>query len=198
MGALDQYLVDRAHGLIKLLDPPFDTTAVDPGYIKGYLPGVRENGGQYTHAAIWAAMAFAALGDAQRTCELLDMILPTNHSMSQQASNVFKAEPYVVSADVYSVEPHCGRGGWSWYTGSAAWLYRLITESLLGLRLRGQMECLDLLQRLQKAQDDLQRIFESVRSYAAPIHLQLSDCDLSEVWREAWEDLKKVLHFVYD
>jgi len=135
MDSLDERLVDRAHGLIKLLDPPFDTSAVDPGYIKGYLPGVRENGGQYTHAAIWAAMGFAALGDARRACELLEMILPTHHSMSQQASDVFKVEPYVVVADVYSVEPHCGRGGWTWYTGSAAWLYRLITESLLGLRL---------------------------------------------------------------
>ena len=137
MDALDERLVDRAHGLIKLLDPPFDTSDADPGYIKGYLPGVRENGGQYTHAAIWAAMAFAALGDAQRAGELLAMILPTNHSLSPQASNIFKVEPYVVSADVYSVEPHCGRGGWSWYTGSAGWLYRLITESLLGLQLEG-------------------------------------------------------------
>jgi cellobiose phosphorylase len=135
MDALDERLVDRSHALIKLLDPPFDTSAADPGYIKGYLPGVRENGGQYTHAAIWAAMAFAQLGDANRAGELLAMIAPANHALTPQAADLFKVEPYVVSADVYSVVPHRGRGGWSWYTGSAAWLYRLITESLLGLHL---------------------------------------------------------------
>ena len=133
MAALDQRLVDRRHALVKLLDPPFDRTTSDPGYIKGYLPGVRENGGQYTHAAIWASMAFAALGDAERACELLAMINPINHSLSAQASDVYKVEPYVVSADVYAVAPHVGRGGWSWYTGSAGWLYRLIIESILGL-----------------------------------------------------------------
>jgi len=134
MDALDRRLVDRAHAIVKLLDPPFDKMDQDPGYIKGYLPGVRENGGQYTHAAIWASMAFAALDDAERACELLDFINPINHSLTAQAVDVFKAEPYVVSADVYAVAPHIGRGGWSWYTGSAGWLYRLITESILGLQ----------------------------------------------------------------
>jgi cellobiose phosphorylase len=137
MNALDQRLVDREHALIKLLDPPFDKSKPDPGYIKGYLPGVRENGGQYTHAGIWASMAFAALGDGQRACELLEMLNPINHSLSPDAASRYKVEPYVVAADVYAKAPHVGRGGWSWYTGSAGWLYRLITESILGLQLEG-------------------------------------------------------------
>jgi len=135
MSSLDRLLVDREHALVKLLDPPFDNSNLDPGYIKGYLPGIRENGGQYTHAAIWASMAFAALGDAERACELLAMIDPSGHSNSPQAATVFKVEPYVVTGDVYAVEPHIGRGGWSWYTGSAGWMYRSIVESILGLRL---------------------------------------------------------------
>ncbi len=135
MDAVYARLVRRDHGLIQLLDPPFDTSDMDPGYIKGYVPGVRENGGQYTHAAIWTIMAFAALGDNQRAWELLAMINPVNHGKSAAGVAVYKVEPYVVSADVYAVSPHAGRGGWSWYTGSAGWMYRLIVESLLGLRL---------------------------------------------------------------
>ena len=142
MDALDHHLVrrgvDGGPGLVQLLDPPFDTSALDPGYIKGYVPGVRENGGQYTHAAIWAAMAYAQLGDAKRAWELLDLINPVNHGRSAQEVAVYKAEPYVVAADVYGVAPHTGRGGWTWYTGSAGWLYRLILESLLGLNLEAQ------------------------------------------------------------
>jgi cellobiose phosphorylase len=135
MEALDARLVRRDLGLIQLLDPPFDTSALDPGYIKGYVPGVRENGGQYTHAAIWAAMAFAAQGDRARTWELFSMINPINHGRSPDAIATYKVEPYVVAADVYAVSPHGGRGGWTWYTGSAGWMYRLILESILGLRL---------------------------------------------------------------
>ncbi len=135
MDAVDKRLVRRDHALIQLLDPPFDKSELDPGYIKGYVPGVRENGGQYTHAAVWAAMAFAALGDARRAWELLAMINPVNHAKSPEATQVYKVEPYVVAADVYAVAPHMGRGGWTWYTGSAGWLYRLIVESLLGLML---------------------------------------------------------------
>jgi cellobiose phosphorylase len=136
MEALDTRLVRRDQGLIRLLDPPFDTSDLNPGYIKGYVPGVRENGGQYTHAAIWAAMAFAARGD-QRAWELLAIINPVNHARSPEAVATYKVEPYVAAADVYAVAPHIGRGGWTWYTGSAGWLYRLIVESLLGLRLEG-------------------------------------------------------------
>ncbi|MGB5742715.1 MAG: glycosyl hydrolase family 65 protein, partial [Sedimenticolaceae bacterium] len=125
----------REHALVQLLDPPFDKTDMDPGYIKGYVPGVRENGGQYTHGAIWTAMAFAALGDSGRAWELTTMINPANHAKSQEAIDTYKVEPYVMAADVYAVAPHTGRGGWTWYTGSAGWMYRLILESLLGLRL---------------------------------------------------------------
>jgi cyclic beta-1,2-glucan synthetase len=135
MDALDRRLVDRDHGLIKLLAPPFDKSELDPGYIRGYVPGVRENGGQYTHAAIWASMAFAAMGDSKRAWELFDMINPVNHALSPETVAVYKVEPYVMAADIYAVAPHVGRGGWTWYTGSAGWMYRLVIESLLGLRL---------------------------------------------------------------
>jgi cellobiose phosphorylase len=135
MNAVDERLVRRNKKLIQLLDPPFDKSTLDPGYIKGYVPGVRENGGQYTHAAIWSAMAFAALGDGHRAWELMDMINPVNHGGSSEAIATYKVEPYVVAADVYALPPHTGRGGWTWYTGSAGWMYRLIMESLLGLRL---------------------------------------------------------------
>ena len=135
MDALDQRLVRRDHALVQLLDPPFDSSDLDPGYIRGYVPGVRENGGQYTQAAIWAAMAFAKLGDTERAWELLGMINALHHGESPERTAVYKVEPYVVAADVYAVAPHTGRGGWTWYTGAAGWMYRLIMESLLGLRL---------------------------------------------------------------
>jgi len=134
MQALDQHLVRRRDGLIQLLEPPFDRSPMNPGYIKGYLPGVRENGGQYTHAAVWATMAFAALGDQRRAWELLALINPVNHALDADAVAIYKVEPYVLAADVYGVHPHTSRGGWTWYTGSAGWLYRLILESLLGLQ----------------------------------------------------------------
>jgi len=135
MDAVDKHLVRRDHALIQLLDPPFDKSDMNPGYIKGYVPGVRENGGQYTHAAIWSAMAFAAMGDGRRAWELLAMINPVNHGGSAAGIETYKVEPYVIAADVYAVAPHTGRGGWTWYTGAAGWMYRLIVESLLGLRL---------------------------------------------------------------
>jgi len=135
MDAVEERLVQRDARLIRLFDPPFDKSPLEPGYIKGYLPGVRENGGQYTHGAIWTVMAFAALGDARRAWEFFNLINPIRHGDSPAAIATYKAEPYVVAADVYSVPPHVGRGGWTWYTGSAGWLYRLITESLLGLKL---------------------------------------------------------------
>ena len=135
MNALDQRLVNREAKLVQLLAPPFDASDLNPGYIKGYAPGVRENGGQYTHAAVWAAMAFARQGDATRAWELFEIINPVNHARTEDETDVYKVEPYVTAADVYAVAPHVGRGGWTWYTGSAAWMYRLMVESLLGLRL---------------------------------------------------------------
>ncbi len=135
MASLDERLVDRQHALVRLLAPPFDRCEPDPGYIRGYLPGVRENGGQYTHAAIWATMAFAELKDHGKAWELFRMINPLNHGSSPARSGIYMVEPYVVAADVYAVAPHTGRGGWTWYTGSAGWMYQLVTESLLGLRI---------------------------------------------------------------
>ena len=137
MASLSEHLVRRDTGVVQLLHPPFDKTPKDPGYIRGYVPGVRENGGQYTHAAIWATMAFAELGDREHAWELLRMINPVNHALDAAQAAVYKVEPYVVAADVYAVAPHVGRGGWTWYTGSAGWMYRLMTESLLGLRREG-------------------------------------------------------------
>ncbi|MHB8736794.1 MAG: GH36-type glycosyl hydrolase domain-containing protein, partial [Terriglobales bacterium] len=135
MESVDRLLVRRDARQIQLLEPPFDKSPLNPGYIKGYLPGVRENGGQYTHGAVWTVMAFAALGDAKRAWELFTLINPVTHGATPAAAARYRVEPYVVAADVYAVPPHTGRGGWTWYTGSAGWMYRLITESLLGLRL---------------------------------------------------------------
>lgn len=143
MDAAYQYLVRKDKGIIQLLDPPFDKGDLNPGYIKGYVPGVRENGGQYTHAAIWLVMAFAALKDRERTWELFTMINPVNHGNSRDAMDIYKAEPYVVAADVYSLKNHVGRAGWTWYTGSAGWMYRLILESIIGLKKVGNLLYID-------------------------------------------------------
>jgi cellobiose phosphorylase len=135
MESASKRLVRRNDSLVQLLDPPFDKSDLNPGYIKGYVPGVRENGGQYTHAAIWLAMAFSKLGDSEKAYEILSMINPINHATTQEEVERYKVEPYVMAADVYALSPHIGRGGWTWYTGSAGWMYRLIVESILGLRL---------------------------------------------------------------
>ncbi len=137
MAALDKFLVRRDEKLTLLFTPPFDNPAQDPGYIKGYPLGIRENGGQYTHAALWAAQAFAMQGDGERAGELLAMLNPIHHGDSPGEIHRYKVEPYVVCADVYSEPPHVGRGGWTWYTGSAGWMYRVILESLLGFRVQG-------------------------------------------------------------
>lgn len=137
MQAVDQRLVRRQDQIIQLLQPAFDQSGQNPGYIRGYVPGVRENGGQYTHAAIWTAMAFAKMGDAERAWDAFQIINPINHGNSVHTIARYKVEPYVVAADVYAAEPHIGRGGWTWYTGSAGWMYTFIMESLLGLRREG-------------------------------------------------------------
>ena len=134
MDAVRMQLVRRDQGVIMLLAPPFDQSALDPGYIKGYLPGVRENGGQYTHAALWVVMAVAQLGNGDEAVELFHMLNPINHTRTPAEVERYKAEPFVVAADIYTRVPHIGRGGWTWYTGSAAWMYRLGLESILGLR----------------------------------------------------------------
>ncbi len=135
LAAIDKRLVDRGLRVIKLFDPPFDRSPLEPGYVKGYVPGVRENGGQYTHAAVWAVMAFAAAGQTARAWELFDFINPVRHGGDTAAIATYMVEPYVIAADVYTNPQHAGRGGWTWYTGSAGWMYRLIVESLLGIRL---------------------------------------------------------------
>ncbi|WP_235209466.1 GH36-type glycosyl hydrolase domain-containing protein [Methylobacter sp. BBA5.1] len=136
MEAVDQRLVRRDRRIVQLLTPPFDKSALEPGYIKGYVPGVRENGGQYTHAAIWTATAFALMGDKERAWELFDMLNPINRTSEAQQRELYKVEPYVIAADIYGAPPHTGRGGWTWYTGAAGWLYRLSLETLLGLQLQ--------------------------------------------------------------
>ena len=143
MAAVEQYLVRRGDELVLLLTPPFDRTDHDPGYIKGYLPGVRENGGQYTHAAIWSVLAFAALGEGDKAGELFADLNPINHAATRAGVHRYKVEPYVVAADVYAEAPHVGRGGWTWYTGSAGWMYQAGTEWILGFRVREDTLVLD-------------------------------------------------------
>jgi len=138
MAAVEEYLIRRGDGLVILFTPPFDRGKLDPGYIKGYVPGVRENGGQYTHAALWTLIAFATLGDGERAGELFSLLNPVNHSSTRAGLHKYKVEPYVAVGDVYAVPPHTGRGGWTWYTGSAGWMYRAGLESILGFKLRGE------------------------------------------------------------
>ena len=121
-------------GIIKLLDPPFEKSLLEPGYIKAYLPGVRENGGQYTHAAIWSVIAFAMLNLNEKAMELYKMINPIEHSNSYEKAIVYKVEPFVIAADIYGASNLLGRGGWTWYTGSSSWFYRTGIEILLGLK----------------------------------------------------------------
>ncbi len=135
--AVEQRLVDEAAGLIRLLDPPFDQTPHDPGYIKGYVPGVRENGGQYTHGVLFFIRALAEIGRGTRAVELLKMLSPVSHSATAEQVAIYQTEPYVVAADVYSQPPHAGRGGWTWYTGSAGWMFRVAVESILGFSIEG-------------------------------------------------------------
>lgn len=137
MAAVEEYLVRRGDGLAILFTPPFDKSALDPGYIKGYVPGVRENGGQYTHAALWTVIAYAMQGDGDRAGELFALLNPINHASTRAGLHKYRVEPYVLAADVYAVWPHTGRGGWTWYTGSASWMYRAGLESILGFKLRG-------------------------------------------------------------
>jgi cyclic beta-1,2-glucan synthetase len=143
MAAVDEYLVRRDEGLVLLFTPPFDHTPLDPGYIKGYPPGIRENGGQYTHGAVWSVIAFAMLGDGDKAAELFSLLNPINHSNTRASAHRYKVEPYVACADVYSMPPHIGRGGWTWYTGSAGWMYRAGLEWILGFRLRGETLLID-------------------------------------------------------
>jgi cellobiose phosphorylase len=137
MESLYERLVRPEDEIILLLDPPFNLTLRDPGYIKAYPPGVRENGGQYTHAALWAIWAFTELGQAERAVELFELINPILHADTPEKVELYQVEPYVIAADVYGVPPHTGHGGWTWYTGSASWMYRLGVEAILGVQREG-------------------------------------------------------------
>jgi cyclic beta-1,2-glucan synthetase len=143
MAAVEEYLVRRGDDVVLLFTPPFDHSDVDPGYVKGYLPGIRENGGQYTHGAIWSVLAFAALGDGDKAGELFSILNPINHASTRAGVQRYKVEPYVMAADVYTEPPHVGRGGWTWYTGSAGWMYQAGVEWILGFRLRGTTLLID-------------------------------------------------------
>ena len=135
MESLENHLIDKENGIIKLLDPPFEKSKLEPGYIKAYLPGVRENGGQYTHSSVWVIIAEAMLGFGDKALELYRMINPIEHARTKEASNKYKVEPYVIPADVYGIGNLAGRGGWTWYTGSASWYYKAGIEDLLGLKI---------------------------------------------------------------
>jgi cyclic beta-1,2-glucan synthetase len=135
LDAVERHLLSEREGILRLLTPPFERTAEDPGYIKGYVPGVRENGGQYTHAALWVVRALAELGRNGRVAPLLEKLTPQWHARDSENVATYQVEPYVVVADIYGEPPHVGRGGWTWYTGSSGWMYRVVLESLLGLRL---------------------------------------------------------------
>jgi cyclic beta-1,2-glucan synthetase len=143
MESFNKHLVREDARLLVLLTPPFDKTTHDPGYIRGYLPGVRENGAQYTHAALWAVLATAMRGEGERAFELFQMINPVTHADTNEAVATYKVEPYVVAADVYTADGQLGRGGWTWYTGSASWMYRVGLESLLGFQKRGDKLLID-------------------------------------------------------
>ena len=136
MKSLEQYLIKEDKGMILLLTPPFSKSSLEPGYIKGYVPGVRENGGQYTHAATWVILAFAKLGNGNKATKLYNMINPINHTKTLMECEKYKTEPYVMTADVYGKEPHIGRGGWSWYTGTSGWMYTTGIEAILGFKLK--------------------------------------------------------------
>jgi cyclic beta-1,2-glucan synthetase len=137
MAAVDEQLIRRNEGLALLFTPPFDRTPLDPGYIKGYPPGIRENGGQYNHAATWSVIAFAALGQGDKSAEVFSLMNPIRRASTRADVQRYKVEPYAVAADVYSVAPHAGRGGWTWYTGTAGCLYRAGIEAILGFRRQG-------------------------------------------------------------
>ena len=139
MVAVERELIRSSDRVALLFTPPFDKSPADPGYIKGYPPGIRENGGQYTHAALWSVMAFAALGNGDKAASLFSLLNPINHALTRSDVHRYKVEPYVIAADVYATPPHVGRGGWTWYTGSAGWMQRAGVESILGLRLEGDI-----------------------------------------------------------
>jgi cyclic beta-1,2-glucan synthetase len=203
MASVERELIRSKDSLALLFAPPFDKTPLDPGYIKGYPPGIRENGGQYTHAALWSVIAFAALGEGDKAAALFSLLNPINHARTRSDVHRYKVEPYVVAADVYAKPPHVGRGGWTWYTGSAGWMQRAGIESILGLRVEGEVLHLDpcipkgwprfeMMVRCRSAQYEIQvensdGVSRGVRSadvdgtpiMERPVHLRLLDDGLT-------------------
>jgi cyclic beta-1,2-glucan synthetase len=171
MASLEKLLVRTDAGIAPLFTPPFDRTERDPGYVKAYPPGIRENGGQYSHAAMWAILAFAKLGQGDKAHALFSLLNPINHALTSVDADRYKVEPYVVAADVYSVAPHIGRGGWTWYTGSAAWMYRAGIEGILGIRREGDFVTVE------------PRIPAAWPSFEATIKLDSTRFDISVVSR---------------
>ena len=139
MESLENHLIDTENGIIKLLDPPFNNTKLEPGYIKAYLPGVRENGGQYTHAAMWVIIAYTMIGFGDKALEYFRMVNPIEHSRTKEAAMKYKVEPFVIPADIYSAENLKGRGGWTWYTGSSSWFIKAGLENILGLNIQNEI-----------------------------------------------------------
>lgn len=139
MESLENHLIDKENSIIKLLDPPFEKSKLEPGYIKAYIPGTRENGGQYTHGAIWTIIAESMLGFGDKAVEQFRMINPIEHSRTREAANKYKVEPYVIAADIYSCKNLAGRGGWTWYTGSSSWMIKAGIEYILGLKINGNI-----------------------------------------------------------
>lgn len=186
MSAVIEHLVHEKERLLLLFTPPFDKTRKDPGYIKGYLPGIRENGGQYTHAALWTIWAFAELGEGERAEALFRLINPVYRADSKEKAGIYKVEPYVISADVYGVPPHQGRGGWTWYTGSGAWMYRLGLEGILGLRRQGN--AIKIQPRIPPDWPEFKVVYRFGRTY---YHITVKNNNEEE--RQIWLDGKKLL-----
>jgi cellobiose phosphorylase len=197
LDAMRERLVDDEHRLVRLLEPPFDGAGPDPGYIAGYVPGVRENGGQYTHGAVWAAMALAEAGRTEQAWELFNLINPLSHARDGAEVERYKVEPYVVAGDVYAVGAHAGRGGWTWYTGSAGWMYRLLVESLLGLRLEhdGETAWLLLQPRLPRAWPGFGFTYRGANTcWQARVRREPGATDTLRVDGAALPDLRLPLH----
>ncbi|NQU75592.1 MAG: cyclic beta 1-2 glucan synthetase, partial [Planctomycetes bacterium] len=195
--ALDR-LVDKSHRVVRLFDPPFDGEVLDPGYIRGYVPGVRENGGQYTHAAIWAAIALARLHKSEEAWEFLSLLNPIRHGDTQERISAYKVEPYVVAADVYSAPGHEGQGGWTWYTGSAGWMYQLLVEELLGFRL--EVDTLSFAPVLPEAWEGF-LLHYRYRSTFYHIRIVKMGAETWQVWRVLLDDVEQTdrkIHLIDD
>jgi cyclic beta-1,2-glucan synthetase len=191
-------LVDPDAAMIRLFAPPFDGDDLDPGYIRGYVPGVRENGGQYTHAALWAVMAVARLGRTEEAWRLFSMLNPIRHADTAEKAARYKVEPYVVAADVYGAQGHEGRGGWTWYTGSAAWMYRLLVEDLLGLRIEVDTLTLAPLLPAEWPEFTLHYRYRNTRYHIRVVKTGEASMQVRRVTLDGAEQADKSIHLIDD